>query len=97
SARPRRGHLGVDAAPAGMPLLGDARDVTAREARLDVEAGARVAGDLDADLLAQLQDGARLHALPVDAFESQVLADGSGRHRMALGLTGANRIDLEDT
>src|SRR3970040_1980930 len=72
-----REHAGVDAARTRMVLLGHPRDVAVGEALLDLEAGRGIAGHLDQDARAQLEARARRHALPVEALDGQVLADGA--------------------
>jgi hypothetical protein len=79
-----------------MPPLGDARVVASRERGADIGAGARVAGDLHEDVLAQEETGPRSHRVPVEPFHGEVLADLAGRDRVPLGLERTDPLHREE-
>src|SRR2546425_393894 len=88
-------HPRADAAPAGVDLFRDARDIPVQERAADVFALGGEFGDAEADL-ADAQLDARDDGAPREAGDREVFAGGADTDWVPFGLQRADEVERED-
>jgi len=82
----------VNAAPSGVELLRDADEFSVDERPLDGFARIGKGIDFENDLIPDLETHSRGYQVPIDAFDRDVLSDGSDFDRVSFGLEGMDPL-----